>query len=279
MIITDINKFIKCIPTAEGTEWSAIESFIITADNEIQTFLTGSDLYDSISALSETDALKINLYNLISFKAYQSAIPFMDLVHTANGFAVMSNSNQAPASKERVERLLAWCDIMIDRATDLLITVTMQSATALAEWTKFVGFNDLTNCFFITGIDFSGYFKQSDLKRKTFLDYKNDLMYCQENVLAVTFSKEVINELVTQIRTNTLTESNKKVLSQMKQVMGKYANGLRGDELKTQSGSFKMIYEGLKGNTTYESTPEAIVRLPGTNYENKQEDPTYFFGY
>lgn len=278
MFITTIDDFIKYIPTAEETEWKAISPFIESADTEIQMTLTGADLYDYAESLAVENVLHRLVCNLICMTAYKNAIPFVDLVQTTNGFAVVNNSNVSPASKERVERLILMCDKVIDRTTDLLITATMTTAAALAEWKKYSGFNDMTNCLFVTGIDFEGYFKQSELKRKSFLDYKNDLMYCQENVLCENFSREVIDELVGQIRNNSLTESNKILLTQMKQVLGKYAEGLRDEELKAQSGSFKMIYEGLKGNPTYEASATAIVRLPASNYENKQSDPTFFWG-
>lgn len=278
MLTTNIADFIKSIPTASGSKWEAIEKYVKSADVEIKTILAGSALYDHIAALTAGDSLLVLLTNLINVTAYRNAIPFTDLIATPNGFAVVSNTNLAPASKERVERLIEWCNREIDRTTDVLIMNVMQRPAALAEWTKSAGFSDLTNCFFNTGIDFAGYFKQSDLPRKSFLDFKNDLLYCQNNVLGKEFGNAIITELLTQIRTNSLTGDNKTVLSLMKQVMAKYANGIRLDELKAQSGSFRMIYEGLKGNETYESSPEAQVHAAGSDYVNKQTDPTFFFG-
>jgi len=229
MLITTLADFIKSVPTATGTKFEAIAPYIVSADAEIKTILSGSDLYSYIESLEEDALLRIQLCNLIALTAYRNAIPFVDLIQTANGFGIVNGGNIVPASKERVERLIQWCDRVIDRTTDLLITITMQTAAALTEWTKFAGFKDLTNCFFNTGIDFEGYFKQSEMKRKSFLDYKNDLMYCQNNVIGLTFGNPIVNEIIDQIRKNTLTDSNRFVLNQMKQVMGKYANGLRNE--------------------------------------------------
>jgi hypothetical protein len=278
MIISTIEDFVSAVPTAIGTKWTAIAPYVVDADNEVQMVLTGSELYTYISALEPEKAMRVQLRNIIAFTAYRNAIPFVDLMQTDTGFAVVSNANMAPASSQRVERLLSACNVRIDRGTDLLITAVMQTAAALAIWKTFVGFTDMTNCLFITGIDFEGYFKQSDMKRKSFLDMKNDLMYCQNSVLAAQFGKAIIDELIDQIRTNSVTVANKPVIVGMKQLMGKYADGLRDEELKSQSGSFRMIYEGLKGNTTYESSPEASVTWAANSYENKAEHPTFFFG-
>lgn len=43
--------------------------------------------------------------SLIAIKAFYHAIPSLDLVLSPNGFAVVSTTNMAPASKERIERL------------------------------------------------------------------------------------------------------------------------------------------------------------------------------
>ena len=43
---------------------------------------------------------------IVAFDAFRSAIPHLDIILTPNGFGIVNNSNIAPASKERVERLI-----------------------------------------------------------------------------------------------------------------------------------------------------------------------------
>ena len=133
MIITTLADFIKYIPTAEGTDWKAISPFLESADAEVQMTLTGTNLYDLIAVLDVDKGLHRLLCNLFCMTAYKNAIPFVDLVQTNNGFAVVNNANQAPASRERVERLILMCEKVIDRTTDLLIIATMTTAAALTE--------------------------------------------------------------------------------------------------------------------------------------------------
>ena len=178
MLINNVSDFLKSIPTAQGTEWAAIEPFVKAADRHTKSTLTGVDLYNYIEGLSpDTNSLQDELRNIIAYKAYKSAIPFVDLIQTQNGFGVVSNANIAPASKERVERLIAQCDQQLDTATDMLILQISAVPAALAEWTKFGGFEELTNCIFQTGIDFCKFVKSDNLKRKTFLAAKNDLLF------------------------------------------------------------------------------------------------------
>ena len=44
---------------------------------------------------------------IVAFDAFRNAVPHLDLILTPNGFGIVNNTNIAPASKERVERLIA----------------------------------------------------------------------------------------------------------------------------------------------------------------------------
>lgn len=57
------------------------------------------------------------------------AVPQLDLVLTPNGFGVVSNTNIAPASKERVERLLLSLKKMRDDTTSVLLPLLTQETS------------------------------------------------------------------------------------------------------------------------------------------------------
>ena len=57
---------------------------------------------------------------VIACEAFRRAVPSLDLILTPNGFGVVSNSNVAPASKERVERLIASLAEQRDKALGAL---------------------------------------------------------------------------------------------------------------------------------------------------------------
>ena len=57
----------------------------------------------------------------IACDAFRRSVPSLDLILTPNGFGVVSNSNVAPASKERVERLMASLGDQRNKAIVLLI--------------------------------------------------------------------------------------------------------------------------------------------------------------
>ena len=59
-------------------------------------------------------------------EAMLHAVPQLDLVLTPNGFGVVSNTNIAPASKERVERLLLSLEKMCDDTLAVLLPLLTQ---------------------------------------------------------------------------------------------------------------------------------------------------------
>ena len=67
-------------------------------------------------------------------EAMLHAVPQLDLVLTPNGFGVVSNTNIAPASKERVERLLLSLEKMRDDTLAVLLPLlTQESAWATSD--------------------------------------------------------------------------------------------------------------------------------------------------
>lgn len=69
----------------------------------VQEYLQNSVIeYDR--ELSETEIILMRM--IVSYQAMANCIPALDVVLTPNGYGIVSTSNIAPASKERVERLI-----------------------------------------------------------------------------------------------------------------------------------------------------------------------------
>lgn len=274
MIITSIETFLLSVPTASGSEFAAIKPFVDSADSEIQTMLTGTALYDYIAA-HNTSALYDALRNLIAFTAYKNAIPFVDLIQTANGFAVVSNNNLAPASKERVERLIVNCNEIVDRTTDKLITLTIRTGEALTEWAKASCFQPLTNCMFLTGSDYGLYGRTS--LRSGFVAEKGTLINLQQSLLVPVISQNYFNALISSIRSNSLTVKDSVIVNLCKQILCAAVNPL-GENVQMLCGQLSNILDSdLTSYPTYAQSPEYALKS-GTKYVNKSTDSTFFFG-
>jgi hypothetical protein len=105
MILSSIDKFMEYIPTAVGSGPDTLKPFPEEAELWIRDNLPDTGLYVLIAGMDETDSLKRHTQAAVCLKACGAGIPFPALVQTLNGFAVVGNSNRAPAGKERVERL------------------------------------------------------------------------------------------------------------------------------------------------------------------------------
>lgn len=75
----------------------------------IETFVSAKT-FNTICGYVEDNPIRIITAKLIASEAISRAIPSLDLVLTPNGFGVVSNQNIAPASKERVDRLIGSLD-------------------------------------------------------------------------------------------------------------------------------------------------------------------------
>lgn len=278
MLISTITEFISYIHTAEGTDFAAISPFLMQAENDLQLNLFGPDLMSAIEALEpQVVPVKEQTKMLIAFMAYRNAIPFSDLIQTPTGFAVVNNANQAPASKERIERLIAWCEQVIDRATDLLISLVYANPVLLTEWKKFTGFADVVNCFFITGADYALYVSVPGNKRQRFLQDKGKLIAWQENVLVPVISRALVNQLINEVRNNAFTTGSDNVIHYCKMILARMAEEKKDEVVKLLNAVTNILDSNLATYPAYAQSDEYKLKS-GTKYENTADSPAYFFG-
>ena len=278
MLINSIAEFVKCIPTAAGTEWDAIQPYVETAQMDLTVNLLGADLNTALIALPSDNGTRQVANRLLAMIAFHAAIPFVDLVQTANGFAVVSNSNLAPASKERVERLITWCEMQIDNLSDLLVKLVMNDATMRAKWILFPEFTNIVNCLFITGQDFAGFTNNKEVLRRTELHRnKAQLLIWQENIIAPVISKTYLTQLIAEIRTQTFTPGSANIIHYCKMVLAALVAGnqQQTDNLLQKAGN--LLDGNLATYTTYAASDEYALKNTARDM-NKLEHPTFFMG-
>ena len=110
-IITDDATLRMYIPNVIATVddelplYEKLSPFLDVAESWLVENITGQKVLDMI-AVGNKDSRFVNVAMCIVSHSFALAIPSLDLVLTPNGFGVVSNNNVAPASKERVERLI-----------------------------------------------------------------------------------------------------------------------------------------------------------------------------
>ena len=96
--------------------------FVSSAEQWIITTFTSMEVMRQICLLEDGTPIKVTVERAVVCEAMRTAIPSLDIVLTPNGFGVVSNQNIAPASKERVERLIASLTTQRDDLLDSLLS-------------------------------------------------------------------------------------------------------------------------------------------------------------
>ena len=179
----------------ETTLFETLSPFLETAEDwAINTFVS-EEVFPQL-----TEAEVAPLTKLVAYHAYMSAVPSLDLVLTPNGFGIVSNTNVVPASKERVERLLASLESERDRNIEQLIL----RLSRRADWRE----TQQGKYFASTLFPFLSLCHRLAIREHIWDSYQqlHERLIKIENVLAETyFSQEHMtvfrNHVITQLRT------------------------------------------------------------------------------
>ena len=225
MILKTLSEFQTAVPTAAGTEdFSDFEPYIRSAELWIKSNVLGKTLYDAIidssSASTEPDEDLIRLcQNVIGNHAYWDAIPFLDVVHTESGFAIITAQNKVPASKERVERLREQCLIRRDNEVEYLIAYLEENSQYHTAWKSSAAYSILSDCLISTAAELKQ-FSQWDGTRKDFMLLRPKMNQETMTKLEPVFSKDYIEELIEKQRSQELSGDDLKIMNLLKQVLG-----------------------------------------------------------
>lgn len=124
MLIRDNTTLQKYLPnimaTVQGETplFDKLLPFLTTSESCLKQTFTSEELFSTVELVLEKP-----LQKMTAIDAFINAVPSVDLILTPNGFGVVQNQNIAPASKERVERLLDSLEAERDREIARLLFV------------------------------------------------------------------------------------------------------------------------------------------------------------
>lgn len=118
---------LKCVQ-GELSLYEKIAPHLEVAEAWLTTTFLSEEVLTELLSVSENANNKLLHYARMAVvaEAMLHAVPQLDLVLTPNGFGVVSNTNIAPASKERVERLLLSLEKMRDDTLAVLLPLLTQ---------------------------------------------------------------------------------------------------------------------------------------------------------
>ena len=114
MLVIEGNSALRqCIPNTmasaagEPTLYLKLYPYLEQAEQWLVDNITGQEVLNVIATMKDIDTPRYLAAKVITCHALSLAVPSLDLVLTANGFGIVNTGNIAPASKDRVERLMA----------------------------------------------------------------------------------------------------------------------------------------------------------------------------
>lgn len=137
MLITNDQELRSFLPNALATVegemslYEKLNNYLSEAETWIAANITGTETLAAITADNE-DMTRPLLCRIAVCHALMFAIPSLDLVLTPNGFGIVNNQNIVPASKERVERLIAT----IEKQRDDTIILLLEKLRKNAQWVE-----------------------------------------------------------------------------------------------------------------------------------------------
>ena len=169
-----------------------IQSHLEVAEDWLTANFLSAPVLEMLAALVDDTTNKLLHHARMAevAEAMFHAIPQLDMVLTPNGFGIVSNSNVAPASKERVERLLASLEKMRDDTLQVLLPIL----TAEAAWA------DTAPCQYFQStlypwLDLSRKLGSTDHVWQRFQELHSRMTEIEQRLAADFFSEELLSAL------------------------------------------------------------------------------------
>lgn len=261
-------EFIANVPAAiepTGIVWNKMQQYIAAASRFVEQQIVGP-YFAAIENGSKIDTLT---RRAICLRAFATALPSLDVVLTANGFGIANGQNIAPASKERVERLLASIQADFDATSNELIVALYE----VDEWTQTMADRIIQHLIWDTA-DFQMVTGRLDATRRDMVA-AYPLMQAHDAVVAHFISNDYLSELLQKVRHRTLTEADLRIVPLLREWYGLAVSKQPTKQIAAQV--VRTLDANLTDYPTYTASAEYAARKT-ERYENKQEHATFFWG-
>ena len=235
----------------------------------IETFVS-TKTFNTICGYTADNPIRIITAKLIASEALRRAIPSLDLVLSPNGFGVVSNQNVAPASKERVDRLIgSLADYRDDCIANLLPALVGASQWLTSSQASFFGetlFPDLAITEQVKG---------SGSKWEQYLSLRPKILDIEASLAEEFFSPELMARLRNEVLRRTHTADLARVI-----------NAIRGQVVDLLNGSSIRMRDMIDVVNHIRCNPDLFPEWHDSEtaklyappiFKNKKEAKGYFF--
>lgn len=226
MLINNITKLKGYIPTIAGSEISRYSTYLQTAEEYLITELIGDTLFAKLSITTPDAKLLRYCENIICHKAYLDAIPFLDLVETETGFAVVSDVNNSvvPASKDRVEKLIRGTETRLSDAIEQLLEYLEGNEDFYNDWKGAKAYSINHESYIFTLTQFRRYARY-DASRIEWMKDISKVTRALRNHIEPYISAALSQQIIAQLKDNTLSNANKLIIEDLRFALAAFVTG------------------------------------------------------
>ncbi len=193
----------------ESSLFDKLSPFIESAEQWFKKTFSAESPFNTIAGYAESNITKILTARIVIAEAYRNAIPSLDLVLTPNGFGVVNNSNVAPASKQRVDRLIDAMVMQRDSDIELLIPLL----ASVSKWRNSEQFNWFASTLF-PNIDVVKAVSGTNTNRwERYLALRHKIINIEASLAEEFFSQELLSVLRQRAVTNELSDADNHVVA------------------------------------------------------------------
>ena len=197
-LISDNTTLLRYIPNTlkavagEQSLYDKIQYHLQQSETWLTNTFVSADTMSRIKTYSDTTPLLHHCRMALAADAMLHAVPQLDLILTPNGFGIVSTSNIAPASKERIDRLLASLEKLRDDALAIVLAMLPDAH----HWTASSQYDYFAATMFPT-LDIVSQLGYSDHIWQRYQDIHTQLIGIEQRLASDYFSLELMTALRT----------------------------------------------------------------------------------
>lgn len=254
--------FVPAAIEATGTIFAAVADFLETSERELQNRLIGG------VTLSD-DQLRIAT-RWICLDAFDKAAPMLDLVATPTGFGVVNNQNLSPASTARVEALRDNLRHRRDLCYEELLNLLRST-----EWSSTPQAHTNITAFIYLPSQLIRFGRSN--KMQILMDCRPAIIE-QMNRVRIAISDEQVDALLDDIRVGNRSNHSWNMVQTLLENSVGYAISNDHDAARRELSRAVNFMESKLDDFPLYRDSNAYKVKHFERYENKQDDPSYFFG-
>lgn len=252
--------------------FTAMDVYLLTAERMIREEYIGQTLFENFDTLPED--VQEEAKKAICLEAFYIAIPFLDLVLTSTGFGIVSNTNVAPASKDRVASLSNQVKNSRDNALDGLLILLHELEND--NWNKQPVAQFQIASLFWKAQDLRSYAGMPDAYRTDLLKLRPRISEAEE-ISRSNISSVYFDHLITSVRTNQISDDDSLIIMLLRSAIGAHlANSMRQFRA-LMDRIINTLEDNIEKYPVYQES-EAYKVKHFEYYKNEQEDSTFFWG-